>query len=680
MSVHKRYSFSPPTTTTTSNDLKHRVISCLNKLSDRDTLPLATAELESIAKSLSHDTFSPFLNCIHNTDSSCKSPVRKQCVNLLTLLSHSHGNMLSSHLTKMISTVTRRLRDPDSAVRSACVEATSAMSSQITDPPFSTLWKPLFEMVTLEQDYNVQIGAAMCFAAAIESSPEPEAEQLRKVLPKLGKLVKFEGFKAKGALLSVIRSVIGVGGASTKSVIDWLVPCLVEFLSSEDWSARKAAAEALGQVSVAEKELAAEHKVACLNSLESRRFDKVKMVRETMNRTLDLWKELPDICEEASVSSLSGSSSMEPENPIGGCPPLASKSSNDVRFRRPQPKKSIPESRSPPASASLVTTAKNQIPVISDDKNSKTALSRKLDHKKISPCRIGIAVSRDKACGDDFTKQEFGEDGNNGNSMPETKRVLFSTSPNDKHQKFSGFRSGSRVVPYDDDEYTCSKDIEVSNPIDDFHESSRDMENISLIRKQLIQIESQQSDLLSVLQRFMGHSQNGIDSLEKRIRGLEMALDEISYDLAISNGRIPNPDSTYNSCCKLPGAVFLSSKLWRRAEDRYATSRPSSFCSIQRPQEAKSIPARDTDTSTYIPASQKFQHNNSIRRLVNSCTDDSCAAKGNSSLCSSQMSEYINRASVQGHSAIVLTEASLATSTAPMNICNWLKGFTLAIG
>jgi len=149
------------------------------------------------------------------------------------------------------------------------------MSSQITDPPFSTLSKPLIDLLTIDQDLNAQIGAALCLAAVIEAAPEPEVEQLRKVLPRLGKLVKGEGFKAKAALLSVIRSIVGVGGASSKGILDWLVPCLVEFLCSEDWAARKAAAEALGKVASIEKKLAKEHKATCLTSLETRRFDKV---------------------------------------------------------------------------------------------------------------------------------------------------------------------------------------------------------------------------------------------------------------------------------------------------------------------------------------------------------------------------------------------------------------------
>lgn len=63
------------------------------------------------------------------------------------------------------------------------------------------------------------------------------------------------------------------------------------------------------------------------------------------------------------------------------------------------------------------------------------------------------------------------------------------------------------------------------------------------------------------------------------MHGLELALDEISYDLAVSNGRLTNADSHRTTCCLLPGAGFLSPKFWRRTEGRCSTSRfTSSRC------------------------------------------------------------------------------------------------------
>ncbi|KAF5449767.1 hypothetical protein F2P56_030179 [Juglans regia] len=611
MSLNKRFSSSPPQPAGWTHDLKHRVITCLNKLSDRDTLAQATNELQSIARALSQDSFSPFLSCLHNTDASSKSPVRKQCVHLLTLLSHSHGNSLSPVLSKMISTVLRRLRDPDSAVRSACIDAVAAMSSQITKPPFSALFKPLMDAVTLEQDLNSQIGSSLCLAAAIEATPDPEVELLRKSLPRLGKLVKSEGFKAKAALLVLIGSVVGVGGASNRGVLDWLVPCVIDFLSSEDWAVRKAAAEALGKVAVLEKDIAADYKASCLNSLENRRFDKVKVVRETMNHTLESWKEVPCAPEEVSVSSSKSSST---DNSTGGCfHPISQIPNNDV-FKTPKPKKTVPTNRSQP-SASFVTSTNRDCHQKSNDRHSSADMFSKLDHKETSGCKIEVAVpnssSSKLACEDGMRRSfvrnlESGEKENGGNSKPETKRMLFSKPCDEKVHKFGSLRSGSRVVPFQDDENHDLNAV-VSDIVEEFHENNKDVEDLSLIREQLLQIEHQQFSLLELLQRFMGSSQSGINSLETRVHGLEVALEEISYDLAISSGRIPNIDSAENTCCKLPGAEFLSSKFWRRAEGRYSTSR---FLSSD-------------------PESRRFQPENRIENVVKPLEDGHEDSRGN---------------------------------------------------
>jgi hypothetical protein len=77
-----------------------------------------------------------------------------------------------------------------------------------------------------------------------------------------------------------------------------------------------------------------------------------------------------------------------------------------------------------------------------------------------------------------------------------------------------------------------------------------------------------------VMQKFMGTSQSGIHSLETRVHGIEIALDEISRDLAVSSGRNSNVnDNEAYTCCRFPGTEFLSPKYWKRNEGRY----PSRF-------------------------------------------------------------------------------------------------------
>ncbi|KAG5087749.1 hypothetical protein AAZX31_01G036400 [Glycine max] len=574
----RRHSLSGPpplSGTESTHNLRQRVITCLNKLSDRDTLAGAAAELESIARTLNHDSFSSFLSCIHNTDSSSKSPVRKQCVHLLNVLSRFHGEALSPFISKMLATVLRRLRDTDSAVRSECVDAVASMSSRITRPPFSaTFLRPLMDALAQEQEANAQIGAALCLAAAIEAAPDPDAEALRRsALPRLGKLVKSDACRARAALLVLIGSVVGAGGASSRGAVNWLVPCLVEFLGSEDWTVRKAAAEALAKVASVERDLASQHKALCLDSLQNRRFDKIKVVRETMNRALETWKEVTEDAPASQVKSECASVGTD-----DGKSQCATKSSPNVGFKSSS--KTVTANRSPASVVSFMSSIKRESSLKTNERHLRMGTMHQQGHEKSSDEKLETPflgsshsnMSREddiKRSNVEVSKPPPYQNQNGVNSRAEIKRVLFSKMSDEKMRRFSG--SKSRVVPCIDDD-DLDADVIVNNA-NEVCESPQDVEEFALIREQLLQIENQQSNLLDLLQRFIGSSQSGMNSLESRVHGLEMALDEISHDLAVSGGRVSNIDATEDTCCKLPGTDFLSSKFWKKTEGRYSTSR-----------------------------------------------------------------------------------------------------------
>ncbi|KAF8390306.1 hypothetical protein HHK36_024831 [Tetracentron sinense] len=631
MALPKRSSPSPPPNAST-RDLKQRVVTCLNKLSDRDTHAIATTELESIARNLTHDSFSPFLSCIYGTDSSEKTPVRKQCVRLLGFLSETHGDELSPFLSKMLANVVRRLRDPDTAVRSACVDAVSTMASQITKQPFLVFLKPLTEAILLEQDYNSQIGSALCLASAIEASPDPEPAQLQRLLPRLVKLLRSESFKAKPALLTLISSIAGCGGASSRNVLGNLIPCMLEFLSSEDWAARKAAAEAFARLAVAERDLLSDFKSSCLTSFESRRFDKVKVVRDTMSRMLEVWKEVPGVSDEVSPPPQSKSSSRESV----GCFPPGSKISGSGGFETPQNrKKTISTCRSPPPD----TTTRKISPLKSNDRKSSPAMFHKLDHKNPSDWKIDIAVphapSFKVVCEDGLKGRNGGE---NESDRSETKRILFNKNYDDKTHKFGGLRSRSRVVPVHEKEPSGS--TVVRNGTEELYGNHKDSEDLSLIRKQLVQIENQQSNLFDVLQRFIGSSQNGMRSLETRVHGLERALDEILYDFAVSTGRMSNTDSAGNMCCKLPGAEFLSSKFWRRTDGRYST-RFSSSVGTPSLAAMNKMPDKDGSAEAFKLESRRFRLQGGSGFVVNPLAEIHSDSRGSSEVYSNRMPKNI---------------------------------------
>ncbi|KAL3618009.1 hypothetical protein CASFOL_038330 [Castilleja foliolosa] len=556
-----------------ARDLKHRVLTCLHKLSDRDTHSAAASELESIAKSLSADALPSFLSSISATDSSDKSPVRRHCVKLISVLSEHHKNSLSPYLSKLLSSVVRRLRDPDTAVRSACVAATLSLSSNLTSPPFTSIAKPFIESLFTEQDQNAQTGAALCLAATIEGSRNPDAASLRKLLPRLEKLAKCDSFKSKAALLALIGSVVEVEGllsSGGKNVIRNLITCLMEFLSSDDWAARKAAAEVLMKIAAVEKDKLAEYKISCLKAFEAKKFDKVKAAREMMNQMIEAWKQIPDLTEEISLPPESEASAKE--NASDGRYTPGPKTSLSIRSTTPHIRKKnlpgTPSTRTPFADGSPSSTDKKRSPLESNGNKTgpPTAMFQKLGRKRAMGLKVET-VSYNGSSDMNITNNSTLSGQGDGKQFVkrEVKRALF-TENNEKPKLNLFNKFGSRVVPCGDDSVVISNETGgVRN--------QRESDELSLIRKQLLQIENQQSSLLDLLQKFIGSSQNGMHSLEARVHGLELSLDEISFDLAVSTGRMSQNSPSRAVCCKLPGTEFLSSKLWRKAANRPSASR-----------------------------------------------------------------------------------------------------------
>lgn len=196
-------------------ELKQRVVLALNKIADRDTYQIGAEELEKTAEGLTSEGVVPFLSCIIETDSEQKSAVRKECIRIMGTLVRFHEGLLAPQLGKMVSSIVKRLKDPDSIVRDACIETVGIFASKLrncggeSNGPFPVLVKPLFEALG-EQNRQVQSGSALCLARVIDSTNDPPVSILMRMLPRVIKSLKNPHFMAKPAIIELIRSIIQV--------------------------------------------------------------------------------------------------------------------------------------------------------------------------------------------------------------------------------------------------------------------------------------------------------------------------------------------------------------------------------------------------------------------------------------------------------------------------------------
>ncbi|KAG6485094.1 TORTIFOLIA1-like protein 3 [Zingiber officinale] len=552
--------------------VRQRVNRCMMKLSDRDTEAMAASELDAIAKGLTADAFPPFLSAISDARPTDKTPLRRHSLRLLSLLSHSHpASAVAPHLPRMLAAALRRLRDPDSSVRAACVDAFRSMAAAHPPALAAVFLRPLADSLLHEQDLCAQISAALSLAAAVDaataSTLDPDlAHLLQRLLPRLVKLLRSNAFKAKAALLSLLGSIAGAGGAATAQLVALLVPCLVESLASDDWTTRKAAAESLSVLALREKELLIGFRSSCITSFESRKFDKVKIVRDSMNRMLDVWKDIPE-APESEIKSQSQQANSSTRETTGDGRFTTSAAAPSI-----QSAKRVNSIRSPPPAASPIPTSRNNVPSIRN-KKLPPPLFRKAELK---PSNWSVEIPVTGSPVEVVDHKRFQKDPEQGapkssvKSRLEARRMLFEGKSEHEGSNVAGLKSASHAP--NQETAQLEQTMEASMKEDDLNAEHNDKDgNLTMIKMQLMQIENQQSNLLELLQKFIGNSQNGLHSLETRVHGLEIALDEISQNLALSSGRMANNDPASSACCRLPGTEFLSPKFWRKTEGRNST-------------------------------------------------------------------------------------------------------------
>jgi hypothetical protein len=198
-------------------ELKQKILTSLAKLSDRDTHQIAMDDLQATVNSLSSDALPMLLNSLYDAVSSDPKPsARKDSLRLLALTCAAHPDPASAHLTKIISHITKRLKDNDSGVRDACRDAIGSLSGLYlknsghgngNESVVGLFVKPLFEAMG-EQNKGVQSGAAMCMAKMVECAAEPPpVSAFQKLCPRICRLLNNHNFLAKASLLAVVSSL-----------------------------------------------------------------------------------------------------------------------------------------------------------------------------------------------------------------------------------------------------------------------------------------------------------------------------------------------------------------------------------------------------------------------------------------------------------------------------------------
>ncbi|OVA19305.1 hypothetical protein BVC80_521g115 [Macleaya cordata] len=543
-------------------ELKHRVIHTLNKLADRDTYQLGVEELEKTAESLTPEGVPPFISCIIDTDSGQKSAVRKECVRVMGTLARFHEGLLGPHLGKMVASIVKRLKDPDSVVRDACVEVVGVLASKMSnyggesDGAFVLLVKPLFEALG-EQNKVVQCGSALCLASVIDNANDPPVSILSRMLIRIIKFLKNPHFMAKPAVIDLVRSIIQAGGASTQNALSAAMASIQEALKSSDWATRKAASVALAGIVVSGGSLLLSFKASSIRSLESCRFDKVKPVRDSVSQALQCWKSLPG--SDSTDPSEAGSSTKE--NLCGG-------DYSDLTSASDGGWKDV-------ASKNIGTgTVKKRVPLTARrmcPNNVQSPQSSKTNDWEIQiavpkTCAINLMETQNEESEGSCLTKAFERRNEDATEMQDIRYDYVPTDDKSecsmsnlvggkfetKHVTHDFLEQGALVKPMGRNQQSAGEEVDLNRRICQERLQGRQSldsaitevssqvvhgccsqtaNEMAFIQKQLSEIENKQSNLMDLLQVFMGSTMDSLSMLQSKVLGLEHAVDRIAEDL-----------------------------------------------------------------------------------------------------------------------------------------------------
>ncbi|AQK80624.1 hypothetical protein ZEAMMB73_Zm00001d036320 [Zea mays] len=252
--------------------------------------------------------------------------------------------------------------------------------------------------------------------------------------------------RTSGSSSRASTSSSGSGAASAA------VPCLRDVLTADDWVARKVAAEALALLALEHGDDLVSHKSSCITVFEAKRFDKVKIVCESMNRLIEAWKEIPDLDEEVcslpssqSRSSLSGDVAIHEDTASDGRYPAdSSGSTSSPSITR---RNSWPTNRQPqPDGSNNAINRKGSPPSIVAKKNLPSS-HRSTDQFKKFEDMVVVTMAPDATPIKMVAEEKLLKEGNVRERL-EARRVLFQKTGDKGYKKVAGPKSGSRVVPY----------------------------------------------------------------------------------------------------------------------------------------------------------------------------------------------------------------------------------------
>ena len=335
--------------------LKNKTLQALTRLGDRDTQRVAVKELERLATNAREpDHVTTIVSCLcEELVAAPKASARREILRLFDRVCALQGKSALVHLPRMVSSVCRRFKDPDSNVSDACVDTMGSLAEftcrlppridkTVATGPDSigaNFLRPILDVLHETNSKQAQDTACRSMARVIRrcgpgrgNADAPAGNNwypdggAGKLAARLARASELPNFHAKPALLHALTALFAAAGGQCGAHLPAVLGVspstggdddferspakfggggVLAALRSDEWPTRRAAAEALSALLYALGPLLDNSHVtltplgtAIERALEDGRHDKVKPARDAIASALALARELRNFREK----------------------------------------------------------------------------------------------------------------------------------------------------------------------------------------------------------------------------------------------------------------------------------------------------------------------------------------------------------------------------------------------
>jgi len=229
------------------------------------------------------------LNIIAENNEHQKPAMKKETLKIIGVMAEVFEERIIEFLPKILALATKKIKDNDPQLHGPLSDSIGSvigfglrnLDLDQSYKQISNALKAFYQLLSTGSKFT-QIGASMCIAKIIQSSPvECLYYLIDEITFKLIELIKLPSCKAQLQLFECILSLILAVEENVEKLGEnakALLPIVIDNMAHPDWNVRKIAVEVIYTLSVLVSDVLTPYKHEILEVLNHCRFDKVHLL------------------------------------------------------------------------------------------------------------------------------------------------------------------------------------------------------------------------------------------------------------------------------------------------------------------------------------------------------------------------------------------------------------------